>query len=204
MHISWSAVKEIFFTLGSLAGVLAFFRPVFESKYQKDQERLRRIFDALPEQVVVDLEPNVYQSRMVYSEDFHGFGRLADEVRSNQEGVRFIGPYGARLQSELHSLLAAYKALRDLIQVPWWEPHTDEDSDGTKRSFWSFNKSAFEGYDKRAPDYAKHLDECADRAKAVYKSYQRLQIIGELHLLELPLARLLLKRRFNASGVAQG
>lgn len=204
MHISWSAVKEIFFTLGSLAGVFAFFRPIFESKYQKDQERLRRIFEILPEQVVVDLESNVYQSRMVYSDDFLRFGRLAEEVRFNQESVRFIGPYSARLRSELLSLLAAYKALRDLIQVPWWEPRAEEDSDGTNRSFWSFNRSAFDGFDQRTPDYAKHLDECADRAAEVYKAYQRLQIVGELHLLELPLARSLLKRRFNACGVTQG
>ena len=202
MSISWPVVKEIFFALGSVAGVLAFIRPLLESKHQRDQERLRRIFEILPEQTVIDLEPSVYQSRMVWSEDFYRFDRLAAELRSNQEGVRFIGPYGPRLKRELIGLIAAYGSLRDLIQVPWWEPQADRESGEDHRFFWNFNKSAFEGADRVPRNYAQHLDQCVDRVREIRRAYQRLQLVGELHLLELPFAHLLLKKRFMASGLA--
>jgi hypothetical protein len=58
MDISWGAVKEVFFAVGSAAGVLALLRPVIESKHQCDLKRAERILGLIPEQLVIDREPS--------------------------------------------------------------------------------------------------------------------------------------------------
>ncbi len=62
---------------------------------------------------------------------------------------------------------------------------------------WVFNKQAFENEEGFPKNYAGHLEECVDRARILLKSYQKLQIIAELHFLEIPFARWLLPRRFK-------
>ncbi|KJV35682.1 hypothetical protein [Luteibacter yeojuensis] len=201
MNLAWSDIKEVFFTIGSVAGVFAALRPILESRFQRDQERIRRVFEILPEQMIIELESSVYTFRRVSSDDFNRFSGLIEERRANQNGLRFTGPLRERLRQETDSLLHAYKSLRELIQVPWWQPHVSDNDDGTKHYSWDFNRSAFTDFDQLAPPYAKHLDQCGERAETIRTIYQRLQVINELHFLEVPLASYLLKRRFRNNGL---
>src|SRR5690606_29585540 len=114
-------------------------RPVLDSKHQRDIDRAQRILKLLPEQQIVDLEPCLYQSRLVPDWMFHPFDQLAHEARTNQDGVRFSGPMSKELRRELPALLSGYKDLRELVQVPEWEPRSRVE-DGTQNYYWDFNK----------------------------------------------------------------
>lgn len=198
MEITWSNIKEVFFAIGSIAGVFALARPLVESKFQRDVARVDRIKSLINEQALVDLENRIYQNRQVDDEYFHPFDQLAHEKSSNQDGIRFTGPFAKHLGQELDALISAYYLLRKFIQVNEWEPRTHTRENGTKYISWDFNKSAFEQQDGIARDYAQHLDEAAEQAVQMKKAYQRFQLVAELHLFETPIAGCLLQHRFKA------
>ena len=200
MDVSWPIVKEVFFGIGSIAGVIAFFRPLVETKLQRDLIRVERIKSLLNEQRVVDLEAWVYQHRQVPSESFDPFDQLAHERRTNQEVVRFAGPTSKFLVRELDALLGAYSNLRGYIQVREWEPRINE-IEGVEHRSWAFNKQAFEDRNGVARDYVKHLDGAAEQALQIRRAFQRFQLAAELHLFEVPFARWLLPRRFKEHGL---
>ena len=52
-------------------------------------------------------------------------------------------------------------------------------------------------------DYVKHLDQAAEQAVQMKRAYQRFQVVAELHLFEVLVARWLLPRRFKAHGLSQ-
>lgn len=198
MDISWPLVKDVFFTIGSLAGVFAFFRPVFEKRHQRDIARAKRVIKLLPEQQVVDLESFLYQFRNVPGWLFQPFDQLSHELRANQDSVRFSGPIRKALHKELLAMLSSYAALRKLVQVPYWEPRAESDNETS----WLFNKEAFNDENGIPREYAEHLDKCADYASEIKRAYQRFQIAADTHFLEAPVARWLLRRRYRAHGVA--
>lgn len=72
MDVTWSSVKEVFFAVGSVAGVLALLRPLVEAKLQRDSARVDRIKSLVNEQRLVDLKARIYQ-REVPCEDFEPF-----------------------------------------------------------------------------------------------------------------------------------
>jgi hypothetical protein len=203
MEISWSAVKDAFFAIGSVAGFVALFRPVVESKHQRDIERSQRILNLLQEQQVINLEPCLYQSRRVPEWMFQPFDQLAHEARTNQNMVRFSGPIGKHLRREFLAILNAYEQLRSLVQVPEWEPRQRDEDDGTKSYYWDFSKDAFKDERGIPSNYAAHLDQCVDHARNIARAYQRFQITADTHLLESPLARWLLPYRYRKNGVSQ-
>lgn len=196
MDMTWSSIKEIFFAIGSVAGVLALLRPLVESKFQRDSARAERIKSLLNEQRLVDLEARIYQHREVPCEDFEPFDQLAHERRTNQEVVRFSGPLSKVLLRELDAILTSYSKLREFIQVNEWMPKT-QNIDGIEYRTWIFNKRAFEDRDGIPRDYAQHLDQAAEQAVQMKKAFQRFQLVAELHLFEAPLVRWLLPKRFK-------
>ncbi|WP_447734773.1 hypothetical protein [Rhodanobacter soli] len=202
MVITWGGIKDWFFLIGSLAGAVAFIRPWIERKAAKDQQRIDHVKSLINEQQLVDLEASVYQFRSVDAEQFEPFSRLTYERRTNQDSVRFSGPFAARLGAQLDSLLASYKRLRDYIQVPEWEPKNHIRGDDEKITVWDFNKQAFQKESGGLKDYARHLDEAAQQAVEMKEAFQRFQIVAETDLLELPFARWLIPMRFKKHGVS--
>lgn len=192
----WSTLKDIFYTLGSIAGTLALLRPLAESKMQRDVSRIDRIKSLVNEQQLVELE-NYITGREVPRQLFIPFDQIAYEIRTNQDGIRFSGPSAKYLTKELNALIDCYLELRDYIQVPRWEPRSFE-ADGIKYETWNFNKNAFEGENGIPRNYAEHIHAAEIQASEMLKAFQRFQIVSELHLFEIPLARWLLTKRFKA------
>lgn len=201
MEIRWETVKEIFYAIGSVAGVIALARPLAESKFQRDATRVERIKALVSEQDLVDLEQFVYDSRRVEDKRFQPFDQLTHERRTNQDVVRFTGPLAKHLSRELGGLLLAYSRLREFIQVNEWEPHEYASDDGRTGFEWRFNKQAFEDEYGIARNYAKHLADAADQAAEMKKAFQGLQLVAELHLFEAPLAGWLLRHRYKKYGL---
>lgn len=201
MEIRWELVKEVFYAIGSVAGVLALARPLAESKFQRDLERAERIKKLLNEQEVIDLARFVYDMRRIEDKRFQPFDQLEHERRTNQEVVRFSGPLAKYFSREVDGLLSAYIKLREYVQVNEWEPHAYPTDDGKRGYEWRFNKQAFEDVNGIARDYAKHLEEAAKQADEMKKAFQRLQLVAELHLLEAPIAGWLLRRKYERYGL---
>lgn len=201
MEISWSTIKEIFFVVGSIAGVAALLRPVFEAKFDKDQSRIEHVLDLIDEQALVDLEAQVELARRVPDTQFQPFEQLAHELRTNQEIVRFTGPLSSHLNRELSDLIDAYQKLRGYIQVNEWLPHHHKLDDGSEKTYWQFNREAFARETGYATGYADHLRNAADQALRMRSAFQRFQLVREVHIFESPVAGWLLKRRFRRHGL---
>lgn len=200
MNLSWHEWKEIFYTIGSAAGVIALARPVFESKHQRDVARFEQIRSSIGEDSVVGLVDCVYMGRVPDSV-LVPLDRLVDYRDKNHDTLRFSGPLARYFLDKIDALIAAYHGLREYIQVPEWEPHGRFDSDGTNYFEWRFNKEAFAKEHGYPTGYASHLDEARNKAVEIKNAYQQLQIVAELHLYEAPFAKWLLPRRFKKLGL---
>lgn len=199
MAFEWSSIKDLIFTLGSIAGAVALFRPLAESKLQRDVERANRIKSILNEQQIVDIERCV-TARQIPIKHFQPFTQLVHELETNQDAIRFSGPFAKLLDKELRAIVAAYEKFREYVQVSEWEPRSVE-VEGVRQETWDFNKNAFADENNIPQGYAEHLYATEKQAAEILKAFQRFQIVTELHLLEIPLSKWLVNRRFKARGL---
>jgi hypothetical protein len=201
--MTWSDIKEVFYAVGAIAGVIALLRPVIESKFQRDQERLTGVRKLVNEIGLVNLVSRIDNQRQVPDKEFEPFRVLAYDRSHNLESLRFSGPLAKHFLHEVDAIIAAYEDLRGYIQVDEWEPTNRKAEDGTEYTVWVFNKSAgaFKGADGVPRNYAQHLTEAAAKADEIRRAFQRLQLVSELHFFEVPFAKKLLKRRFEANNL---
>lgn len=201
--MTWSDIKEVFYAVGATAGVVALFRPAIESKFQRDHERFAEVCKLIDELNLISLADRIECQREVPDKDFAPFRVLAHDRGHNLKNLRFSGPLAQHFLREIDAMIRAYESLRGYIQVDEWDPTSRLQENGSEHTIWVFNKraGAFRGEDDVSSGYAKHLSEAASKANEIRRAFQRLQLVGELHLLELPLATKLLERRFKANGL---
>ncbi|MGP7732865.1 hypothetical protein [Oceanimonas smirnovii] len=190
---SWvSFFKDIFFMVGSVAGVLAFIRPVVESKHKKDLERLDAILAKFPENQIMALDSWVYSSRRISSSVLMPFDEIEHKYEFGWQEMNFSGPLRRVLEQEIVFMIGEYRKFRGFVQVPEWEP---KEVDGEYE--WIFNKNYFrEGY-SFSEKYVEHLEQATDVAAQLKKRYQRIQALTDLHLLEAILGRFYVPRLFK-------
>jgi hypothetical protein len=191
-------VKDAFFIIGSVAGLVALFRPLFESKFKRDLAHANDLLTALHEDAVMALEHYTYLTRHIPDEVLRPLDHVSAMLRENRQAVRFIGPLRRNLQRELHGLVEAYIAYRKFVQVPWWEPRKYGDAG---ESAWFFNKGAFREGARLFDEYATHLDKAGEAACLVQKRFQRFQALTELHFYEALVPKWSTSRKFKAIGL---
>ncbi|UOO78141.1 hypothetical protein LVJ85_06695 [Neisseria sp. Dent CA1/247] len=175
-------VKNIFYFIGSLAGLFAFFRPVFESKLQQDFQNAKKIIELIEEDRILYLDSSIYLHRRVSSKFFLDMGILGNDIREKKQYTRFSSHIACYFNIELIEIMNEYNHLREYIQVPEWEPRCDDENPA-----WYFNKHAESFYPSGAnfPDkYPEHLKEAADVADKIKRRFLRFQALTELHYLE--------------------
>jgi hypothetical protein len=192
-----SDVKDYFFLLGSIAGLLALLRPVLELKFERDRKRAEKILELVPEEHMKAMDFHVEQARAVPVSDFCPLNRLKDEWTDKTDLVRFSGPLKAHYLKEVEQIVRNYNQLREYIQVPYWEP-TSAGDDKPDTHKWSFNKSYFPDTTIGSQgDYDVHLSEASKIVGKVRDGLRRIQVIMEMHLLEVLFARFLLPKRLR-------
>lgn len=198
--MAWSDIKDLFYTVGAIAGVLALLRPVVETKFTRDQAHLAALLKSFDELSLVGLAGRIDGQRQIPDDDFIPLRILAYARTNNLESVRFSGPIAKYILHEIDAIIKAYEELREFIQVDEWEPIADKRDDGSECAVWTFNKyaSAFTGDDGVPRNYAQHLAGAASKVNQLRRAFQRLQVVSELHFLEAPLAGRLLKSRFRS------
>lgn len=199
-------LKDAFFVLGSLAGLVAVLRPVMESKHQRDIDRALAIISNLNERAIMDLERCVYAARRVPESCLLPLADLMYKLEEGRQEVRFTGPLKIYLFNELQALAASYMDLRKYVQVPEWELRSIGHEDEME---WVFNKSIFFRDDEEFPpdpdeaaaDYGRHLEVAATVADNIKRRFQRFQALTELHFFEALFARIIVPRRMRAIGL---
>lgn len=195
----WGIIKNAFFVVGSLAGILAWLRPAIESKHQEDMKRATAILGKFNEDSVVNLAFFTGVARKVPEEFMRPFALVTQALADNLQEVRFIGPLKKYLSAELHNMVSAYAAYREYVQVPEWEMLKESDSD---EYTWKFNKAHF--FPKGSgpsDDYAHHLEDAEDAADLVKLRFQRFQALTELHLFEALAAKIFVPRKFRTANL---
>lgn len=194
--MEWDVIKEIFFAIGSAAGVLALAKPVFESKDIRDKKRFEYLSDILSEELFRNLEFCITQRRRIPGDIFNALDKVTYEIEENIEKLRFSGPFSKWYINELHEIRDSYLSLRKLIQVPFWEPYYVSEDDDSEYE-WRFNKQEFKTENGSLRRYDEHLLNAGKLSIRAWEAYRRLQIINEAHMYEYPLAFWLLPRRFE-------
>lgn len=192
----WGTIKNAFYVVGSLAGILAWLRPAIESKHQEDMKRAAAILARFEESAVIDLPSFTYLYRRVPDFCLHPFDAVGHDITENRQGVRFVGPLGKTLRNELEQMIAAYSVYRKHVQVPGWIPVRDEE---TQESAWQFDRDAFNDGGRVTDRYVGELDAAAAAADAVVLRFQRFQALTELHFFEAFAPGIFVPRKFKTA-----
>ena len=177
-------VKNIFYFIGSSAGLFAVLRPVFESKLQQDIQNARKIIERIGENRILYLDSSIYSHRCVSSEFFVDIDILSNDISEKKQCTRFSSHISYYFNIELKEIMNEYSNLRKYIQVPEWEPRYNDDNG---KSAWYFNKYAESFYPpgKNFPEsYPEHLKEAAEIADKIKIRFLRFQALTELHYIE--------------------
>jgi len=177
-------VKNIFYFIGSSAGLFAVLRPVFESKLQQDIQNAKKIIEQIGENRILYLDSSIYLHRCVSSEFFVDIDILSNDISEKKQYTRFSSHISYYFNIELKEIMNEYSNLRKYIQVPEWEPRCNSDNG---KSEWYFNKYAKSFYPpgKDFPDsYPEHLKEAARIADKIKIRFLRFQASTELHYIE--------------------
>lgn len=194
-------LKDCFFVVGSVAGLVAFIRPAVESKHQRDVDRASSIISKLDEERLMDLPFLTYSVRCIPDSIFRPFNEVEQKIREGRQEVRFAGPLKKYFTQELTELIAVYRKLRDHVQVPEWELRGVAQSEELE---WRFNKAEFQerarlsGENKDYDAYARHLDAAADCAERLTSQFMRFQGLTELHFFEALIPGVFVPRKMRA------
>lgn len=200
MSLSWDFFKEVFYTIGAVAGILAVFRPVLQHKYDLDNSRATAILEKFPERMLLELSTATWDARRIPTDLLIPFDELLDDIHQNLDSVRFSGPLSRYYSAEISALGDLYHEFRKYVQVPMWQP-LKIDSFSISTYYWVFDKKSFLDEHGYQTDYAYHLA-CADElVEKMRERVRRIKLISEMHVLETPFSRILLPSRLRQSSL---
>ncbi|MBD8616874.1 hypothetical protein IFT69_24495 [Pseudomonas putida] len=169
-----------------------------ESKSQRNADRYVEIRDAVSKNYLdklTDLSPG----KQLYGSDLARIDRIADAWTKRMDISRFEGPFAARHVSALKNFVEAWFAFRDLIKFGPWTPASTQND-----TMLIFNPSHFRIDEPTVNSRASKAEVIAGywidvevATALVREKFLMLQLTGNLHMLELPFAGLLLRRRLT-------
>ena len=188
-------LKDAFFFVGSILGITAFVKTIIDPMIEGNKRKWEEVKNHIQEQDFINLAIEIWQSRRVHEETL---GRIRQFIRDIEQGAEYLrfGPVlNKRYNQHLQNLRALYSQLRNLIQVPYWEPVTYEDEEGGKLECWQFNKQFFLKENLHGRAYVEHLDAAAELAEKMRLEFRQLSVLSSLHLVEIPFARKIIAKR---------
>jgi hypothetical protein len=189
--------KNIFFFIGSVMGILAFFKPLLEPLLEKNRQRWEKLQQVVTEDDFTNLGYQTWDSRYIKDKNLDRIQRLMHDIENKPEYLRF-GPFLKKYyESELNELLRLYMCFRQLVQVPEWEP-VGHLKGAEQEPGWCFNKKAFDKGNGYGEDYADDLYIASWYAQRMRNSYRRLSVLADIHLVEIPMAWWIVPKRMAA------
>ncbi len=175
---------------------MALLRPVVESKYQKDLDRVGTILAKFSENQIMELDGCVYSARRIPGSILQPFDEIEHKCEGGWQEVKFLGPLRKVLEQEIFCMVTEYREFRQFVQVPEWEPKENND-----QYDWLFNKQAFPEVHATRAKYVEHLEQTTDSALQLKKRYQRIQALTDLHFIEAVLYRYYVPKLFKSRGL---
>jgi hypothetical protein len=188
--------KEIFLLIGAVLGIVAFCKtmldPILESNRKKWEEIKKRV-DELHFQ---NLEFEIEQQRLIDMDTLRPIEKFVMDIRDDVKYLRFGPVLGREFSTHLNNLRNHYLKFRDYVQTPYWEPVGDVTDREVQVTGLKLNKDAFDHRDHICDGhYAVNIDNAADQAEKMRMEFRALSILANLHLLELPFARRIVRQR---------
>ncbi len=187
--------KDIFFLIGSTLGIFAFARSLAKPVVKSNQEKWEAVQENLTEEDIAELGHQVYFARRVRADLLRKISSFVEDIRQDKEYLRVGTFWRGRFEDRKKAIVDHYSNLRDYVQVPYWEPKSQE-IDGEEFRVWEFSKSYFDfEHDGAYDDYIDHLDEAADCVNDIRREYRAMSELANAQLVEIPIAPLLAERR---------
>lgn len=188
-------VRNIFFFIGSVLGILAFIRTVTEPAFAESQDKWKAVQEKLLEQDLINLQYQVYMKRRVNTELLDRVDSLVRDIEQDAEYLRLGPPFRNFFTDHKTNFSKCYRKLREYIQVPYWQLNKFV-LEEIEYDRWDFDKKFFheevpEGHDA----YIDHLNEASDTVDEMRHHYRALSILANLHSFEAPFARWIVKNR---------
>lgn len=194
--MDFQIIRDSFFFIGSVAGILAWIQPMFVARHHRDQQRALGIIRSLDEQRIVNLQVDI-SHRHIPVETFLAVQDVKHWYVTGQEKARFSGFLRDYYKEELRLFLDAYEKLRGYIEAPQWEVRY---IDG-EPSYWTLNKGAYIGQDGYPTGYSEDICEAEKWAREMRYRLQRFVVLAEIHFLESIIAKVSVERHFKRNGI---
>lgn len=192
--------RDIFFFIGSVLGILAFFRTLFEPVVSSNREKWSKVKQVLKETDLIDLEHEVDQARCVHQDTLSRLSRFSEDVRQDAEYLRFGPLWRREFEQRKNRIAELYRDLRKYIQVPYWRPkYYGREEEGESQEVWDFDKEHFYTKVENGHNvYVDHLEEAAQLVEEIRKEYRYLSILANLHMVEIPIGPWIANSRSKA------
>jgi hypothetical protein len=161
-HLPIELILKIFTIIGSLLGAIAFFQNFSKDIVLNNKEKWKKMTEII---TVSDFDNLQYQitARQLRGNLLEKLEHLIYEIeKQNLDIVGFKSFLKNKIEIELANLKNLYKNLRQLIQVPFWNPCTGSDG----KFGYEFDKNVFYedadkswtqlDFDNATREYAKH------------------------------------------------
>ena len=193
-------IRNIFFFIGSVLGILAFVRTVAEPAFSENRNKWKAVQEQLTEQDLINLQYMVFMSRRIDDELLTRVYIFVRDIEDDAEHLRFGPPFRSLFEKRKRALTNSYRHLREYVQVPYWKRERVAEED-IEYAYWDLDKSFFyEEVPKGHETYIDHLNEASDTADEIRRHYRALSVLANLHSFEAPFARWIVKKRSPLPG----
>lgn len=189
-------LKDIFFFLGSVFGIIAFIKTIIEPMMEGNRAKWKEIKERITEEDFINLEFDIWQAHRIRDETWSVIQSFVNDIGEDAEYLRFNSVLGKLYHECLQNLRSLYWELIEFVQVPYWEPHTEVDEQENEFHFRRFNKDYFfkhPGHGEGA--YVDHLEAAAEISEKMRIEFRKLSILSSLHSIQIPFAK-----RISATG----
>ena len=202
------SVKDIFFFIGSLLGILAFLNTLIGPAFTDNRQKWEALKEHLTEEDLINLQHEVYITRRIYDEVLNRVIYFVHDMEEDAEYLRFGPPFRGLFEEHKKCLISDLHKLIEHVQVPYWEHHFVEDGD-ERRGEWRFDKNYFffelpaivKERDPESPRldpyeaYIEHLNEASDAVDRMRVHFRAIGVLANLHTFEALFARRIVRAR---------
>jgi len=188
-HMGIEVLKNVFFFIGSVLGIIAFIKTLIEPMVESNRAKWKETKERITEEDFINLEFDIYQARRIRDETWSVIRGFVNDIEEGAEYLRFNSILKKLYNQSLNNLRTLYWELIEFIQVPYWEPHRDVDEDGNEFRYWRFNRQYFFKTHNDPDAYVDHLDAAAEIAEKMRMEFRKLSILSNLHAVQIPFAK---------------
>lgn len=189
-------VKDIFFFIGSVLGVFAFFSTAINPLLKDNQEKWEKITTIISDDYFQGLEA-LFSTRSVTNEQLSTLWLFLDEVREDKDYLHFKFPNKNVFNKHLSNFISLVEKFDKEITPPIW----DDEFSRTNRNSYRLNKEYFrenfDHHEKETNEYLKHLNYASDLVIKMRIEFRSMQRIANLRFIEIPFKKLLIMQSIN-------